>query len=153
MDVDHVPSPQPDNTEAMQATGVEAPNNANATVEPAAAAAPSAALHDYEAYQASRREVLRQTGQADGGGGGGGSRRRRHGSGHTHAPQQQQPWTAMPHRWVCVRLTLEETFFLQHVLGCLKVRVVVLDEADHVSQPSSAPEPQAGAAAAAAPVN
>jgi hypothetical protein len=31
------------------------------------------------------------------------------------------PWSGQPWRWLGVRFTLEEAFFLQHVLRCLQV--------------------------------
>jgi hypothetical protein len=47
------------------------------------------------------------------GGGAGGSRR---------PPPVLEPWRLERHVWVGVRLTLEECFFLAHVLGCLTVK-------------------------------
>jgi hypothetical protein len=35
------------------------------------------------------------------------------------------PWSGQPWRWLGVRFTLEEAFFLQHVLRCLQVMRVV----------------------------
>ncbi len=101
----------------------------------AAAAAPRGmSFAEHQAAAARIRAQQQRAARPAGGRGGAGAG----GRGGSRRPADERayvPWSSRTHQWNCVRLTLEETFFLQHVLKCLRVKTVSVSDPRLASQP------------------